>query len=449
MLPSSFQNLSCAVLGHGVSGAAVCRRLLSEGARVSVLAKEPNLPKGAVPLSLPQEAGSVGYVFRSPGIRPDCEDVRYFTKRGARLSGEAELFLSRCPCPVLGITGSDGKTTTSALAAHLLRNGGQKVFLGGNIGNSLLDELPAMNGQATAVLELSSFQLADFTPHLWRAAITNLSPNHLNWHKSEREYYEAKRHIFAHAGVCVMNAKDALSAKTLPQSAVLFSARVPIHYLQNRFPCIPLFVSEGGVLWYLRGAHRIALMRREEFSLPGTHNAENLLCAMALCHGMIPFEKMRLAAKTFRGVPHRMENIGKIGNVSCFDSSIDTSPLRTETTLSVFKIPPVVIAGGASKGLSLVPLAKTLAKRARAAVLIGQTAEEIRALLGSEPPIPTVIAKNMRDAVIAAYALAKKEASPILLSPGCTSFDAYKSYVERGEDFAQEVENANNSLQKG
>lgn len=372
-------------------------------------------------------------LFRTPSLRPDAPQLLRAKAAGAIILSEAALFALLCPAPLYAVTGSDGKTTTAMLAGAMLRAAGRRCFVGENIGTPLLPYADIMQPDDAVVCEFSSFQLMDFFPHPARAAITNLSENHLDWHTDMREYAEAKSHIAG--AVTVLNANcpltSSLSGKT---DTLLFSSSAPP--AAGDTPCI--FPENG---WVTADIGRpLRLFPISALSLPGRYNLENALCAAGLCLPDVPPEAMQEAVRTFRGAPHRMEYIGLFGGVRCYDSSIDTTPARTVAALSSFPGTPVVIVGGRGKNLSFAPLAEALVRYAGAAVVTGECAAEIyEALLrqkektGSE--LPLVRAPLFADAVRAAFRLAPPGGS-ILLSPAATSFDEFKDYAERGRTFA-------------
>ena len=441
-LPSSFTGARVAVYGGGVSGSAVLRRLLREGAEVTLWEDAPHrLPPTAAAVAVsPPGEGRFDFVFRSPGIRPDAPALLRAAASGAVCSSECALFLARCPCPVIGVTGSDGKTTTASLTAAILQAElaplGRRAYVGGNIGTSLLDALEFMSPKDMAVLELSSFQLADLSPRLAAAAITNLSPNHLNWHRDYGEYAAAKERILQNTSRAVLNGGDAGSTLFLAKKEkLLFSAKRQEEEMAALYRGIPFLTLRDGMVLYRDGRDRIPLLPRVLFAPPGLHNAENLLCAIGLCRGFASLSAIKAGVEGFRGVPHRMQVLGEKGGIWWVDSAIDTSPLRTETTLRAMERPCVVIVGGQKKGLPLSPLADALCRYARGAVTMGESGPEIAGLLQGTA-LPHAQATGMQEAVEKALALAKP-GDALLLSPGCTSYDAYTGYREKGAHFAR------------
>ncbi len=421
----SLSPLTAAVLGLGRSGLAVARFLRAQGIAVTAYDQSEAARAAAQDLDIPLRPLSLDTVireqvlFRSPGIRPDYPAILAACRRGARLSDEISLFAAHCPCPILAITGSDGKTTTATLTARALEMGGYRVHLGGNIGRSLLDELSGMHPTHMAVLELSSFQLmtADLRPSA--GAITCLSPNHLNWHADTAEYYAAKRRL------CDLSSRLVLRQGVFPDlPATRVSAREEADYC----------VKDGALC--ARGEHVLPL---SEMRLSGLHNAENALTAIALTEPYLSAKSLAPLLREFSGVRHRMEWVARCRGVDCYDSSIDTSPARTLTTLCAFAsrgIRPTLLLGGAEKGLPLTALVEALPHLASRVLLFGSADRLAEALTRAR--VPFLRFQNLESAVRAALSDAK-DADTLLLSPAFTAFDAYTDYEARGEDFRRIV----------
>lgn len=417
---------SAAVLGLGRSGLAVARFLRAQG--VSLTAYDQNIAARAhaerlnIPFyPLKEDTVPRGQVlFRSPGIRPDHPAILAACAAGARLSDDISLFAALCPCPILAVTGSDGKTTTATLIAEGLREGGLCAHLGGNIGRSLLDDLPHIRPEHLVVLELSSFQLMTASLRPACAAVTNLTPNHLNWHRDLREYTAAKRRL------CTLAARCVLREGVFPEvSAARISATTRAD-----------FCLTDGMLC-ARGQPILAL---DEMRLLGLHNAENALTAMAVTEGLVPPTVFAPLLRRFTGVAHRMQWVARRLGVDCYDSSIDTTPDRTLTTLATFAargLRPMLLLGGAEKGLPLSALIEALPTLTHSLFLFGK-AERLAALL-TERHIPYRRFDTLEEATAAALT-GKGRADTLLLSPAFTSFDAYPDYVARGKAFLRAVQ---------
>ncbi len=373
-------------------------------------------------------------ILRSPSFRPDLPVLREAVSRGAELTGEIELFLAYCPCLTIGVTGSNGKTTTSTLTAAFLEASGKKVFLGGNIGSPLLPRLGEIGEGDVAVIELSSFQLTGIRHSPRIALITNLSPNHLDWHRDMDEYLEAKKGIYLNPEnkVLVLNRKDKAT------SPLAESAGREIRFFASNRETGGWYV-ENGVLY--RDGER--LFDRSDVRLKGDHNVENVLAALAATDGLVDVGKAREFVMSFPGVEHRLEFVREKDGVTYVNSSIDSSPSRTEAALSTFGERLVVICGGYDKHIPYAPLGRPLCEKARVLILTGQTAplieKAVRSCPSFDPRMTEIVhAGDLREAVLIASRKAKKGES-VLLSPASASFDAFKNFEERGKVFKQAV----------
>lgn len=375
-------------------------------------------------------------LFRSPGIRPDHPAVLRALSRGAYLTGEVDWFLSHTSATVIGVTGSDGKTTTSALIAQMLQTAGKRVCCGGNNGAALLPHLQTLTKGDVAVVEMSSFQLMT-APAPDVAVITNLTPNHLNWHKSYEEYLAAKCRI-AHGATRLVLSADCPTAR-------LVGERIPVpvlwHTLRGELPFTPetggvFLTSAGENIVVHEGAQTYTLPAFRNYTLPGAHNRQNLMAAAAAVWGIARGCDVIETAAHFEGVRHRLQLVGTVNGVRYVDSSIDTSPTRTAAALSALEDAPVVIAGGRTKGISLQALGDTLAARASAVFLYGEAAGEISAALDGR--VHTQQYELFADAFAAASRYARA-GNTVLLSPGCTAYDQFENFEKRGECFADLV----------
>lgn len=379
-------------------------------------------------------------ILRTPAVRGDLPALTAARERGALVTSEMELFLAFCPCPCYGITGSDGKTTTSTLVAGLLEAAGKRVYLGGNIGDPMLPRLTQMTEDDRAVAELSSFQLMGMSVSPEVALITNLSENHLDWHLDMDEYIEAKTAIFEHqqtGDLAVFNADNdytrALAARA-PARVRYFSRTQTV---ENGAYCI------NDALRFCADGVCTPLFSREEILVPGAHNLENYLAAIAACYDDIRPSDALNVARSFTGVAHRMELVAVVDGVRYYNSSIDSTPVRSAATLTAFKTPPVVLCGGYDKHLNYAPMAPLLTEHAKAVVLCGQTAEKIKAALNAygafaEKKIPLYVAESFEEAFSAAVGFAESGDS-VVLSPASASFDLFRDYEERGEVFRRLV----------
>lgn len=374
-------------------------------------------------------------IFKTPIVRFDIPQLVKAVEKGALLTSEMEVFLNLCPAKIFAVTGSDGKTTTTTLIYKFLneyskRNGG-KAWVGGNIGTPLLQYVEEMKDDDFVVVELSSFQLMNMKASVDVSVITNISPNHLDVHKSYQEYIDAKKNIFLNNGsdsLTVLNADNQVTASLadlVPGRLYSFSRKSPV---------------KNGV--WLDGTHLMShkgkIMERSDIILPGDHNVENYMTAISAVMDIVPAEIMIKVAQTFGGVEHRLEFVRELDGVKYYNSSIDSSPNRTLNALSVFKGNVVLIAGGKDKNIPYDDLGPALADKVKAMVLTGPTAGKIEKslrdeLLKRDRPcdVPIIHATSYEEAVTAARNQAKP-GDTVLLSPASTSFDMFKNFEQRG-----------------
>ncbi len=430
---TSLKDKRIAVLGYGISNRPLVKLLAEAGLDVTVR------DKGALP-EIPgvKRISGEGYlddltedvVFRTPGLRPD----RIPLKPGAELTSEMEAFFALCPCPILAVTGSDGKTTTTTLISELLKAAGKTVWLGGNIGHPLLAEVEAIRPEDAAVLELSSFQLMTLRGRAETAVITNIRPNHLDWHTGLEEYAEAKKHVFLAqkpGDLLVLNADDpgSLACKaSAPGRVRLFSRQTPQ-------PDGAWF--DGETVFFLGKP----LMKRSEIRLPGLHNVENLMAALCAVGDRVGEEICRRVASEFTGVEHRLEPVRTLGGVEFINDSIASSPSRTVAGLRALRDRSLVlIAGGYDKHIPYDELGAVIKENVRVLVLCGATAPKIKAAVLAAPgPGPEIIEEGDFAAAVRAAAEAARPGETVLLSPASASFDLFKNFEERGERFKELV----------
>ena len=445
----SYASASVTLLGFGRSGEAVLPLLLACGARVSVRDRRI-LPEQ---ITAPYRARGVTFfmgdrylhdltediIFRSPGIRPDLPALKAALARGARLTGECDEFAAHTPAIRLGVTGSDGKTTTATLAARILScdtDKNRRIFLGGNIGVPLLPQIPVMKKGDIAVVELSSFQLMSAPRPPARAVITNITENHLDWHTDMQEYTAAKENILGADTVPVLNADNAATAAMarMRPDSFIFSSRCDAKTMLWNFPHCHHIYIDGLIIC----ADGVFLLPLEEIRLPGRHNIENYMAAIGL---VLPYLQdkaaIRRAARDFYGVPHRLELVATRHGIRYYNSSIDSTPTRTAAALSAIGCRPILLCGGRGKGISLLPLAEAVRTHAKAAVTFGECRAALSEAL-SDCGVPLFSAPTMAEAFFLAQDIAK-EGDTVLLSPACTSFDEFTDFHERGECFRRLV----------
>ncbi len=435
-----------ALIGMGVSNRAAVDFLLSMGARLTAREKNPDpdeaLKKMLLSRGVPLICGE-GYLeditedilLRSPGIRPDIPELKTAAEKGSVITSEMELFLALCPAKLFAVTGSDGKTTTTTLIAKMLEKTAARenarVYLGGNIGTPLLPHVCDMWETDYAVLELSSFQLFGMKCAPLSAVITNVTPNHLNWHIDMAEYTESKRNLFAS-----QTEKDRLilnfENETTREMALHSKAPVAFFSSKGRPSGARACYLENGVIYY----EDIPVMRREDIKLRGMHNVENYMAAIAALWGYVTPWDMLDVAKSFGGVAHRIELVAEQSGVKYYNSSIDTSPTRTLAALSSFEEKLIVIVGGYDKHIPIEPLIEPLAEKARAVVATGDTGLSVLSALqkAGYPREAMTYFGGFDDAVSHALSLAKK-GDTVLLSPAAASFDSFPNFEKRGERF--------------
>lgn len=439
---ATFRDRKVAFIGLGVSNLPVAELLASSGVPCTVRANK--VPTEQESLALLKKHGVTfrfgedyladldeDVLFLAPAVRPDLPELQKAAERGAVLTSEMQEFFRLCPCKRIAVTGSDGKTTTTTLIAKLLEAAGHRVHLGGNIGANLLAQLDEIRPEDYAVIELSSFQLFKLNDSPEIALITNLAPNHLDWHTNMDEYAAAKAHIFAHQGrdgLLVLNRDDPY--------ADFYAAQAPgnIRWIsgEKKLP--------EGVWFDGEGIHRgeDLLLRDEEILLVGRHNRYNYAQALAALGDLVPVEAARSVAKTFGGVEHRIEFIREKGGVKFYNSSIDSSPSRTSACLNSFAGKVIVICGGYDKKIPLEPLGPLFREKAKAAVLCGATADGIEKVLRSVGYANYVRETDFETAVRTAAQMAEP-GDCVVLSPAAASFDMFKNFAERGETFRRIV----------
>ena len=380
-------------------------------------------------------------IFRTPGMKYGLPELTAARARGAVVTSEMEVFFDLCPCKIYAVTGSDGKTTTTSIIAELLRAAGKTVHLGGNIGRPLLPDIETIAPDDVAVVELSSFQLISMRKSPDVAVVTNLSPNHLDVHGSMEEYIDAKKNILAHQGAfsrTVLNADNAITrgfADSVRGERMFFSRLEPCAY--------GVFLRADG--WIVHAPSGTEILRAEEIKIPGLHNIENYLAAIAAVWGTVSPEIIRSVARTFGGVPHRAELVRVLDGVSYYNDSIGTSPTRTiRGTLSLYPEKIILIAGGYDKKIPFDPLGPAVVEHVKLLILMGATAPKIEAAVkaaaGYRDGNPAILhAASMEEAV----SLAHQHAQPgdvVSLSPACASFDLYPNFEARGNHFKQLVQ---------
>ena len=476
LIQSKYMNKSAQILGFGRSTKPLCDILLSVGASVTVRDKNELLLNDADALAFRDrgvkfilgdsylEGLSGDYIFRSPAFRPDIKEISDAVDGGAILSSEIEFFMENTDAEIFGITGSDGKTTTTTITHLLLKkqlekDGVGEAFVGGNIGNSLLPYLEKMTGRDAAVLELSSFQLMTLKKSPKRAAITNVSPNHLDWHIGMQEYIDAKCRIFE-AGGCeaiVLNADNAVTreiAERIDIPVIYFSGSkseyrdiVP----KNKSGCIAIYEDYGFIV-ASNGSWTKRMLDVSKIKVIGRHNIENYMTAIGLTYGCVSVDTIEAVAESFYGVKHRIQFVSEIDGVKYYNSSIDSSPTRTEAAINAIGGSIVAICGGYDKKIPFDTLADTLTTKVKAVVLTGQTAEKIhKAILECKTYDENKLAVYIESDFTAAVNKAREISASgdlVVLTPACASFGYFKNFEERGDRFIEIVKEFENKGEK-
>ena len=440
---------SIAVVGVGVSNRPLIGLLLDHGCSVCARDKRTREALGEETAAALEKAGcrlrlgedylgelTEDVIFRTPGLHPFTPALAAAKERGAVLTSEMEAFFAVCPCPVIAVTGSDGKTTTTTIISELLKVEGYTVHLGGNIGTPLLDRVPEMKPADRVVLELSSFQLHSMDCRPGVAVITNVSPNHLDVHPSYEDYQEAKKQIFRAQGAgdaVVLNADNAITramADEAPGEVRLFSRR-------ERVSNGCYFANDA--IWRAGEGEDVKIVDAADILLPGLHNVENYMAAFAAVRGLVSDETCRRVAGSFRGVAHRLEMLRTLRGVTYCNDSIASSPTRTIAGLLALKQKPILIAGGYDKHIPFDKLGGEICRHVKELFLTGFTADKIAAAVFASPDydpdkLQVHRVDDFREAVLAAAAAAE-EGDLVLLSPACASFDKFKNFEERGNFF--------------
>jgi UDP-N-acetylmuramoylalanine--D-glutamate ligase len=444
------------VIGLGRSGRASCEVLRARGATVTAVdEKTPAELSEAIaeitaagarfvtPDALDEVLPSVTVAVLSPGIPLNGELVRHVQAARVPVYSEIEVAYRICQAPIVAVTGTKGKTTTSALVGHIFKKAGKRTWVGGNIGNALIAQTAQAGPDDWVVAEVSSFQLEairSFKPRI--AAILNISPDHLDRYHSMDEYAEAKFRVFANQGpgdTFVGNYDDPVTGSLVATESE--ASRIPSRALWfARAPHLPttLYLQRGHVTYAppTGDPRPVSIMPQSEIPLPGLHNVDNVMAAIliGLAAGLDP-QTLREAVRDFAPLPHRLEPVADIDGVAYVDDSKATNPSAVVAGLSAFERPVVLIAGGKSKRTDFRELGAAAAAHARAVVLIGEAADEMEAAL---PDVMTTRAKSMDEAVSIAQRLAQT-GDTVLLSPGCASFDMFDSAEARGDAFRDAV----------
>ena len=451
---SKLKNQKIAVIGLGVSNIPLIDYLYQKNANVTVFddREEEKLEQNVI--NKIKDYGFKFYlgkgnlnnlkgfdlIFRSPSCLPTKPELIEEKNRGAIVTTEIEQLIKMAPCKIIGVTGSDEKTTTTTLTYEILKNAGYKVYLGGNIGIPLFTKLSEIEPDDIIVLELSSFQLMgmEISPEI--AGITNITPNHLNIHKDYQEYIDAKKNIFKYQdenGVLVLNADNDITNSCRDEAngkVIMFSSTKK---LENGF------IVDNGIIKECEDGIRRHIIDTKDLKLKGEHNFQNICTALALTKGLVDIDKAVDTIKEFSGVHHRLELVRVIDGVEWYNDSASTSPTRGISALNAFDNKEIVlIAGGADKNLDYTPIGRPIVENVRCLILIGQTANKIYEAVKKELELQNKnLDIHMCESFKQSLDLAKRVAKSgqiVLFSPASTSFDMFKDMYDRGDRFKEE-----------
>ncbi len=430
-----------AVLGLGVSNRPLVRLLLEYGCDVTGCDRtdREKIDREVLDLGCKLSLGEhyldhveADILFRTPGMHPDHPAIRALRDRGAAVTSEMEVFFQVCPCHLIAVTGSDGKTTTTTLISEMLKAEGKTVWLGGNIGTPLLPRVREMKKEDYAVVELSSFQLMDMTRSPRIAVVTNLAPNHLDVHKDMAEYVEAKTNIFKFQGAdsrLVLNADNAITSRFRGNGETVFFSRQGKAHV-----CL-----EGDSV--TRGGEEVLKVR--DILLPGVHNIENYMAAIAALEGLVSDETVRSVAKNFGGVEHRIELVRVKDGVRFYNDSIASSPSRTIAGLRSFPEKVILIAGGYDKHIPYDVLGPEICAHVKKLFLGGATGPLIREAVENcpeyDPAALEILDCGSFEPAVRAAAAAAEAGDVVLMSPASAAFDQFKNFMVRGEYYKKLV----------
>lgn len=445
-----------AVMGMGVSNTPLVRYLMDLDANITVFDKksEDELDKSlieeyetqGVKFSLGENYldNLQGYdvIFRTPGIRPDIPALQKEVERGAILTSEIEMLIELCPSKVIGVTGSDGKTTTTTLIYKMLCEEGYHCYLGGNIGTPLFAEIDKMQPEDIVVLELSSFQLMTLKKSPNISIVTNVSPNHLDVHKSYDEYIDAKKNVFTYQNsndIVVLNYDNDITREFAVE------AKGEVRFFSVREKLEKGVILEQNTIKIVNESEKIDVIDIQEILLLGMHNVENACTAIAAVKDLVSLESIRNVLRTFKGVEHRNEFVRELNGVKWYNDSIGSSPTRTIAGLASFKEKVILIAGGYDKHLDYTNMGKYIVDHVKALILMGQTKEKIKKatiaeLESREMNMPIYDCQTLEEVVNTANQIAQK-GDIVFFSPASASFDMFKNFAERGNLFKDLVNN--------
>ncbi|MBO5222081.1 MAG: UDP-N-acetylmuramoyl-L-alanine--D-glutamate ligase [Clostridia bacterium] len=449
----SLKGKKVSVVGLGVSHRPLIALMCEKGLSVTAYDKKPMDELGEFGREFAAKGVSFvlgdGYldrldgdiIFKTPGMRGDLPAFERARAAGAVVTSEMEEFFKLCPCPIFAVTGSDGKTTSTTLISKFLSAQGKKCYLGGNIGTPLLPKIFEITPDDVAVVELSSFQLNDMHRSARTAVVTNVAPNHLDWHIDMDEYINAKKCIFKHqnsSGRLVLNYDNAITR------AFAEEARGEVLWFSFKQP-VPkgVYLNEDGMICVTDGVNVRTIMHRSLIRIIGDHNVENYMTAIAATLGYVEDDVIRTVAETFGGVEHRMEFVREVDGVKWYNDSIASSPTRVIAGLKAQTQKIIMLAGGYDKKIPFEPMVPYVLEKVKYLILTGATSEAIRSAIVSHPDYnPAELTIEMSPDWDYAIDHARAVAKPgdiVSLSPACASFDFFANFEKRGEYFKNKV----------
>lgn len=441
----SLRGKKVTVIGFGVSNRPLVKILLDYGADITVRDKNPFEKLDTYAADIRDRVNFIlgpdylsdisgEYVFRTPGMRPDIPELLSARDHGSIITSEMELFFDLCPCHKIAITGSDGKSTTTTLIYNFLVESGYKAYLGGNLGTPLLPVVFNMDPDDYAVVELSSFQLSSMSASADIAVITNITPNHLNWHVDMDEYIDAKKNVFRYQdsnGILVVNADNEITNS--------FSSAGETRRFSFRHPVADgVYLRNDGMIISADNGSETEVMNRNIIRLPGDHNVENYMTAIAATRGIVSTDAIKKVAKEFKGVEHRMEFVRTFNGVSYYNDSIASTPTRTIAGLKAQTQKIILIAGGKDKNLDYSPLAPYILEHVRYLILTGETSQKIFDAVDGYGYNKDELSIEFVDGFEDAVERSRQVSVPgdiVYLSPASTSFDRFNNFEERGRLF--------------
>jgi UDP-N-acetylmuramoylalanine--D-glutamate ligase len=455
---NSLKDKKVCFIGLGVSHRETVELFVQKGLQVTVCDKKETLPEyetlsakgvnfvlGENYLTALDDAD---VIFRTPGMYYNHPQLSKARAEGKAVTSEMEVFFDLCPCKIYAVTGSDGKTTTTTLIAEMLAKSGKTVHKGGNIGRALLPIIDTIKPNDVAVVELSSFQLMSMRKSPDVAVITNITPNHLDVHGTMSEYIDCKKNLVLHQNafsrtVLSLDNDLARSFSELVRGELRVFTRKVI--LDGEEHCSAThcgaFLDKDGYLSYNSHGEITKLFHKDKIRIPGIHNVENYLAAIAAVWGEVPVEVMEDVATNFGGVKHRIEFVREINGVKWYNDSIATSPTRVLAGLNSFTQKVIVIAGGYDKKIPFEPMAETVNEKVKLLILMGAAADKIETAVksaGNFEKLEILHADSMENAVALAFKHSKN-GDIVTLSPACASFDMYVNFEARGLHYKELV----------